>query len=174
MMQLTRAQADEAIAGANKRQDYAEQVHLPNYDGRTLTPEYERENHHVGAIAEWASAALLGQKFDPSVGDLDATDLKIIEVRGRRIGPNSDLPMRRNDENKLRLPFFLVRINLNRLTAEFVGWLCGWEAWERRTTENCHFGVWYIPPPYHTVLSLQQWVLCGHRLHWAPERYRCG
>ncbi len=159
----------EALEAADARQDYAERVRLPNYDGRELTPELERENHHVGAIAEWACALHFGLTFNASVGDLTACDLGIIEVRGRRDGPNADLPMRRNDTPKLRKPFVLVLVNLIHLTANIVGWLCGWEAMKRADNATQRYGVWYIPPPYHSVRSLEQWIMCGHPQHWCPS-----
>jgi len=177
LMQLNMERANEFVKAANDRQDYAERFRLENYDGRPMTAEQEREAHGVGALGEGAAADLFGLKFDPAVGVLDGTDLKIIEVRARRAGGSGgDLAMRRgdNEKAKLRRPFLLVHVNPPKLTVQFIGWLCGWEAWERRSEENCHYGVWYIRPPYHSVLSLQQWVQCGHRLHWSPPEYESG
>jgi hypothetical protein len=171
-MQFTPAQAEEALRGANERQDYAEMMGFENYGGRMFTREEERLHHEVGALGEYAAANCLGLKFDPTVGRIDAVDLGIVEVRARTVGRLTDLAIRSGkDEEKLRLPFFLTVVNRPTLTVDLVGWLCGWEAWERRNQQNYHYGVWYIPPPYHSVLSLQQWVLCGHRRHWAPPKY---
>jgi hypothetical protein len=177
IIRFTKAEADEAIAAGDKRWQFARNRNARNY-GIDLSPEECKENHHVGSIGEWVCAEYFGLEFEggtdfDSYESLVAPDLKIIEVRARRIqfGLNADLTIRPDD--KMRLPVVLVRVSMERMLAEIVGWLCGWEAIERE--DKIWYGprqVFYVPPPYHSVLSLVQWLACGRRPHWCPEKYR--
>jgi hypothetical protein len=172
---------DEATRPANDRQDYAEQNNFRSYGEAKMTPEQERGNHLVGCITELKCAQFFGLKFDPSVGVITNVDCKILEVRGRRIESGRDLAIRPHD--KMRLPHVLMWVDGKFTRATVVGWLCGWQGHQRAMAAKAEAGghdvmwqqskgVWFIPPPYHSIVSLQDWIGAGAPLHWAPEEYR--
>lgn len=165
------------------RQDFADSANLKSSHGdeATLSREQQRSDHGIGALGEKIVADYYGLPWDPSIGVLTNVDCKIIEVRTRRIETGRDLPIRKND--KMRLPHVNVWIDQKRMIATIAGWLCAWEGHQRAMQAKADAGgkdvwwqaktgVWFIPPPWHSVQSLTDWIGAGHPLHWAPERYR--
>jgi hypothetical protein len=144
----------------------------------------ERGQQHIndmtGCLGELKCSQFFGLPFDTSENATASVDCKIIEVRARRIETGRDLAIRPHD--KMRLPYVLVWLDHARMIATIVGWLCGWEAHQRAMQAKLESGrdvwwqplksVWFIPPPYHSIESIKDWILIGHPLHWAPEEYR--
>jgi hypothetical protein len=179
-MPITSSDTDEAKAAANARQDYAEKNEYKSHGDEVVPRDKERRNHIVGCLGELKCAQHFGLNFDPSIGVITSIDCKIIEVRTRRIETGRDLALRPND--KWRLPFVLVWLNRERMLATIVGWLCGWEGHQRAMLAKQEAGrdvwwqpltgAWFIPPPYHSIQSLEDWIDAGHPEHWAPDGYR--
>jgi len=173
IIRFTQADLEIGIRDGNALEDEAQAKGARNY-GIDLTLEETRANHHVGSLGEWLCAKYFGLEDEyREVKKQGDVDLKVIEVRARRItmGLNCDLTIRPDD--KMRMPIVLVRVSMERMLAELVGWLCGWEAIERE--DKIWYEprrVFYVPPPYHSILSLEQWLACGRRPHWCPEKYR--
>jgi hypothetical protein len=159
----------EATVAANGRQDFAESQNFQT-SGRALPREQERLNHRVGCLGELKCAQRFHLEFNASVGIITNVDCKILEVRTRRIENGRDLPFRSIE--KVRLPYVLCWLDERAKQVTIVGWLCGWQAHERMKDTPMWKGVWFVPPPYHSVQSLQDWITAGHPLHWAPEAYR--
>jgi len=164
-----------ATHAGHARQDYARRTGLQHY-GRTVVTSAK---DIVGCLGELKCAQFFGQPFDPAIGVLTGVDCKLFEVRARDISTGRDLAIRPHD--KMRLPHVLVWITPAHTLATIVGWLCGWEGRERAKAAELAAGFdvlwqpkkgcWFIPPPYHSVKSLQDWIDCGAPLHWAPEAY---
>ena len=178
---VTPADMEIVTAAANGRQAFAERNKYVPYDkSARIQPEQQRTNDIAGCLGELKCAHYFGLKFDPSVGVITNVDLKIIEVRTRRIETGRDLAIRPKD--KMRLPYVLVWLDFKRMIAMMVGWLCGWQAHERAMQAKQEAGhdvwwqqikqVWFIPPPYHSIASLEDWIGAGAPQHWAPEQYR--
>lgn len=183
---------DAHIERANRRgkahEDLAQSRGWRNY-GMDMPPEQTAANHNFGELG----VILVAEHFelpcddDPklrSYDDAAAPDLGIIEVRSRRIEYNRPLPdLTIREDDRLRLPVVLVRIDTGRREYWIVGWLCGWQAIERPTAEGKYpqdgekvwcpiHKVYYVRPPYWSVRSLEQWIAQGHPPHYAPEKYR--
>lgn len=138
-----------------------------NYGKKVLTNERIQANNDVGNIGEVLGAWYCKLEFDASVGPTDNVDLKILEVRTRRIErgrPFPDLPIRPKD--KMHLPNLLIRVNEQERYGILVGWLCAWQAMERAIGDDPEWckiwcdekGIYYIKPPYHSVASLKQYL----------------
>lgn len=167
---------------ADERQDFADSRNLKSSHGNEapLSAAQQRSDHHVGSLGEMKVAEYYGLEWNPSVGVLTNVDCKIIEVRTRRIENGRDLPIRAND--KWRLPHMLVWFDSKRMITTMAGWLCAWEGHQRAMQAKAEAGrdvwwqaktgVWFIPPPYHSIKSLRDWINAGHPQHWAPEAYR--
>jgi hypothetical protein len=161
----------DADKGALGRRAYGRSAGLTEYAAEARARDSELEKfltEQVGTRAEQVGAEHLKLPFNASVGNTRNVDLAdLIEIRGRR-GAGTDLPIRPRD--KMRLPHLLIRFYGKY--AHIIGWLCGWEGQKRARELNLKLcpirHVWYVPPPYHSVLSLEQWLMCGHRLHWMP------
>ena len=161
----------EADAGALGRRAYGRSANLTEYAPEARARDSELEKfltERAGARAEKVCADHFKLPFNASVGNTRNIDLAdLIEVRCRR-GALADLGIRPKD--KMRLPHVLVRYYGECI--DIVGWLCGWEGRERAEQLKIRLcpirKVWYVPPPYHSVRSLEQWLMCGHRLHWMP------
>jgi len=83
-----------------------------------------------------------------------------------------ELVVKPGDGPLMRLSFVLVRVDMQRLRAEILGWLCGWQAMEREDKVwNEGRGMWFIPPPYHSVQSLEDWITSGAKPHWMPPEF---
>jgi hypothetical protein len=178
---ISAADRKEATDAANGRQDFAEQQNWRSRGAGEIPRARERLNSLVGCLGELKCSQYFGMKFDPSIGIITNVDCEIFEVRTRRIDSGRDLAITPDD--KMRLPYVLVWIDRLGTTATIVGWLCGWEGHQRAMQAKEAAGgrdvwfrpvrvVWFIPPPYHSVKSLRQWIQCGHLLHWCPEKYR--
>jgi hypothetical protein len=165
---------------ANGRQDNAERKHLKNQFAKPTTLQEDRFSHVIGCIGELKCAQFFGMPFDDSdIGVLTNIDCKVFEVRTRNIETGRDLSI--EPQSKMRLPHVLVWVDRKHMQATIVGWLCGWEGRERAKAAELAAGfdvwwrpavrTWFIPPPYHSVKSLQDWIECGAPLHWAPEAY---
>jgi hypothetical protein len=178
MIKLSIVPADtkEATEAAHGRHDFGEAHGYKNHIEQGRKQDVDAEV--VGCLGELLCAHYFQLQFNPSVGVIDAVDCKIFEVRTRRIESGKDLALKQRD--KMRLPFVLVWINRDRTEATLVGWLCGWEGHQRakqakeagRDLWQPSVRAWFIPPPYHSIASLEDWIGAGHPLHWAPEDYR--
>jgi hypothetical protein len=177
---ITPGDIERVRAAANGRQDFAQQHNLQT-PGVQRTSERRRRDDFLGCIGELKSSQYFGLEFNADVGVLNGVDCKIFEVRARRIESGRDLAITPND--KWQLPYVLVWIDRERMIATLVGWLCGWQGHQRAMDAKREAGgtdvwwqplkaVWFIPPPYHSVQSLRDWIDCGHPLHWCPEEYR--
>jgi len=177
MISYTREEVAEPLRVGDARQDAAERAGYVNYGGvRTLAEQ--RENHRLSAVGEWLAAWFFRLRFKPSIGVIDAIDLGFldddteedgVEVRARRVTerlPVPDLIIRPTD--KLVLPHVLICVELELGQAEVAGWLVGWEALQRGDKGPLPGlqGLHAVPPPYHSVESLQHWIAAGHRRHW--------
>jgi len=161
---------DEALAAGDGRQDYAEKVGLEHY-GDGIPLDQQRANHKFATVAEYIVHLYLRVPWRANVGEVKAVDHEFLETRARRIGPglpHPDLFIRPRDWEKRFLPYLLVWINEEESVAYLVGWLCGWEAWRRRGNWCEARGGWFVPPPYHSIRSLEQWIECGHPRHHHP------
>jgi len=164
--------ADEGALG---RRAYGRSAGLKEYAAEARARDSEEEKfltEQAGTRAEQIGADHFKLSFNASVGNTRNVDLDdLIEIRGRR-GANTDLAIRPVD--KMRLPHVLIRIIPP--WADIVGWLCAWEGRQRALELKLRLcpirHVWYVPPPYHSVRSLEQWLMCGHRLHWMPPLQR--
>jgi hypothetical protein len=163
----------DADDGALGRRAYGRKAGLKEYAAEARARDSELEKfltEQIGARGEKVVAHHFKLPFEASVGNTRNVDLaNLIEARARR-GASTDLAIRPID--KMRLPHVLVRFYSEY--AHIIGWLCAWEGRQRALELNLKLcpirHVWYVPPPYHSVLSLEQWLMCGHRLHWMPER----
>jgi hypothetical protein len=181
-LSITPEDLQAALSAANGRQDYAESKDFKSHGEAIVSRDKERRNHIAGCIGEIKCAQYFKQKFEPSIGVITNVDCKLFEVRARRIETGRDLAIRPNC--KLRLPHVLVWISRDRKIVTLVGWLCAWEGRERAKEAQEQAGrdiwwqpltgAWFIPPPYHSIRSLQDWINCGHPLHWCPEQYQTG
>jgi len=157
---------EEALQASAAKSDHRERAGSQNYGKKVLTAERIRANRDVGDICEFLGAWYFKLPFDASVGPIDNVDLKIVEVRGRRIERSREFPdLAIRPKDKMHLPNVLMRLNEERREAHIVGWLCAWQAMERPIGEDegCKIwcdekGVYYIRPPYHSVASLEQYL----------------
>lgn len=168
---ITPEDIEQVREAAEGRQDYAQRMGLVT-PGVERPPERRLRDDYLGCVGELKVVQHFDLDFDPAIGVLDRVDCKILEVRSRRVETGRDLAIRPLE--KWRLPHVLVWIDRERMTATLVGWLCAWEGRERATPTMWQpkKEVWFIPPPYHTIKSLEEWIESGHPLHWCPEKYR--
>jgi hypothetical protein len=157
------------------RQDFAERANLKNqFDMRGMRFT-ERDVHFWGRLCESAAAIAFNLPAPATIGSITAIDLgNIAQVRGRVIQPGKPLPdlsIDRRDLLKPHLPLLLVRLDLEELIAQMVGWLLIGEAHERaeqleREGTQTWFApmkCWFVPGPYHSTKSLRDWIWMGAR-----------
>lgn len=115
----------------------------------------------VSAIAVYLAKSHFGLEF---AGNVEVCPRAVVS------GMRADLAI--NPHDAMVPPRLLVRVRLEHKHADIVGWLCGWEAIERTDKVwDEQRKVFDVPPPYHSLLSLRQWLECGHRPHWMPKPF---
>jgi len=180
-MPITASDLAEATNVAIAKGEFStRQGHIPYGATARMSPDVQQAHDLIGCLGELKASQCFGQPFNTSENGIGEIDCRIFEARARDIRTGRDLAYRPID--KMRLPYVLVWIDLPAKKATIVGWLVGWEAHQRAMAAKQKAGydvlwnatrrVWFIPPPYHSVASLEDWILVGHPQHWAPEGYR--
>lgn len=179
-MPITKSDRATAARVGSAKQSYSVRQKLPDYGPSAAAPANGERQHVLGCLGEFICARFFGVEFDDSEDGRAKIDCKIFEVRTRDVSSGKDLAIRPHD--KMRLPHVLVWIEGDLAT--IVGWLVGWEGHARAMQAKADAGFdvwwqpsarcWFVPPPYHSVASLQDWIACGHPLHWSPPEYAKG
>jgi len=181
IIKFTPDDVTEALVAANAFQDFNEARGYKDRGAeKDLTKIEQRDRQIVGHVGHLLIARRYHLPYAPKLGDFAQIDIEFpggdggMEVRAS-IRDNPRLPINPRDieRGKLALPFVLIRVSLARGIAEILGWLCGWQALERpdRIWRGPPQNTWYVPAPYHSVQSLDDWIESGAKPHWMPKDF---
>jgi hypothetical protein len=176
----TAEQQERARRDGRARTDAAIARRFKHWNVRAEDREQRIRNDTIGCFCELMAGHYLGLPYNPSIGEIDNVDLdKKVEVRGIANPRYCELPIRPPDKpERLLKPHLLVRTTEAIQWASLEGWLLGWEAMDRiellelKLVGEGHGARWYVPGPFHSIRSLQDWLLCGAPPHIARPRSR--
>jgi hypothetical protein len=174
LLRFMREEIAAPLRVANQHYEVNRRNGARHYGDKFVEPERRQANAELGMVSEFLAAWYFGLRFRDGLGDDRlGIDLDVIEVRARRVEferQTPDLAIRPDD--KLHLPNVLMYLDIDAGRAELIGWLAAWQAIERAQKEWCQpKGVWFVRPPYHSILSLEQWLAAGAKPMWNPADF---